>query len=361
MLKRVEFTNYRSFRGSPRPYCMEGLARVNLLVGKNDSGKTALLEGIQFLASGGETSVLADIAKRRGEFVISKPANTIQVNIHNFFHGHEFSLESPMLIKANGDLLIEVIVKEIKRDFNNHQSHLALHVTRHQGNDGSTSVYGLTRNGIADDPTFGLRRGGLRIGDNGTWSPNVFIGIDSTNDQTLTSLWEEITLNGLEDDVCAALRLLDSDIQSVHTLTDALADGFVLSRPGFVVALKSEKSRIPLGSMGVGKRKMLTLAMSLACVPGGFLFMDEIDRGLHYSVLTDMWKLVIKKAIASDIQVFATTHSWDCIAGLAQVCQLEPELSNQVALHKIDKNIPRSVPFTGDSLVGMVPNDIDPR
>ncbi len=47
MLTRVEINNYRGFPS----YRMEGLAQVNLLVGKNNSGKTALLEGIQFLAS----------------------------------------------------------------------------------------------------------------------------------------------------------------------------------------------------------------------------------------------------------------------------------------------------------------------
>jgi len=42
MLSKVEITNYRGFKS----YSMKGLTAVNLLVGKNNSGKSALLEGI---------------------------------------------------------------------------------------------------------------------------------------------------------------------------------------------------------------------------------------------------------------------------------------------------------------------------
>ncbi len=49
MLKEVEIHNYRGFKS----YVVKDLARVNLFVGRNNSGKTALIEGIQFLTSGG--------------------------------------------------------------------------------------------------------------------------------------------------------------------------------------------------------------------------------------------------------------------------------------------------------------------
>lgn len=68
MLTSVEITNYRGFKS----YAMDGLRRVNLLVGKNNSGKTALLEGLQYFASGGDPAILAEIAERRGETVVGR-------------------------------------------------------------------------------------------------------------------------------------------------------------------------------------------------------------------------------------------------------------------------------------------------
>ena len=43
------------------------------------------------------------------------------------------------------------------------------------------------------------------------------------------------------------------------------------------------------------------------------IFIDEIDSGLHYSSMGVMWKALLKAAVAKEIQLFATTHSYDCI------------------------------------------------
>jgi ABC-type taurine transport system ATPase subunit len=133
------------------------------------------------------------------------------------------------------------------------------------------------------------------------------------------------------------------------------------SRAGAVVALKGKQGRFPIGSMGEGMRRLLALATSLAVSKGGSLFVDEIDTGLHYTVMADMWKLVVKAARDTGVQVFATTHSWDCIEGLAYLCNREPGLMEQVAIHKIDRALPNSVAFAGSSIVKMVKSDIDPR
>ncbi len=58
---------------------------------------------------------------------------------------------------------------------------------------------------------------------------------------------------------------------------------------------------------------------------GGCLFVDEIDTGLHYSVMAKMWHLLIETARRLDVQVFASTHSLDCLQALARVCQEKSE------------------------------------
>src|SRR5207237_7314633 len=115
------------------------------------------------------------------------------------------------------------------------------------------------------------------------------------------------------------MRVLEKDLESLHFLTGMLAYGYFPSRGGIVVGLKGQELRLPLGSMGDGMRRLMALATSLAFTKEGCLFLDEIDTGLHYSVMSDMWKLVIGKANASNIQVFASTHSWDCIEGLSSL------------------------------------------
>src|SRR6202034_3737992 len=82
--------------------------------------------------------------------------------------------------------------------------------------------------------------------------------------------------------------------------------------------------RIPIGSMGDGIWCLLGIALHLVATRNGVLLIDEIDTGLHYSVMETMWKLVLKTAERLDIQVFATTHSRDCYEALAAISRADP-------------------------------------
>ena len=98
--------NYRGFSR----YTMKELARVNLLVGKNNCGKSALLEGIHILESGGNSGVLVDIAMRRGETVArynEETAYDVSVSviptITHFFYGHQVTIGKSFSISSNGN------------------------------------------------------------------------------------------------------------------------------------------------------------------------------------------------------------------------------------------------------------------
>jgi predicted ATPase len=70
---------------------------------------------------------------------------------------------------------------------------------------------------------------------------------------------------------------------------------------------------MPLRLMGDGAIQMARILLHSASVRDGILLIDEIDSGLHYSVLEDMWRTVRESARRFNVQVFATTHSWECI------------------------------------------------
>ncbi len=103
------------------------------------------------------------------------------------------------------------------------------------------------------------------------------------------------------------------------------------------------------------------LAILLTTVKGGILLVDEIDTGLHYSVLADMWKLVIATAMKNDIQVFATTHSLDCLRGLHEACQANPEFASEISLQTIDRNLPQSIDTDAEGLAVSLAMGIEVR
>ena len=75
---------------------------------------------------------------------------------------------------------------------------------------------------------------------------------------------------------------------------------------------------MPLRSLGDGALRLFAVALGLGVSRDGFLLIDEAENGIHYSVERDYWRMVLQTAHENNVQVVATTHSWDCIRGFAQ-------------------------------------------
>ena len=104
MISSVHLENYRGFK----EYRLSGLGRINLLVGKNNSGKTAILEAVNLLASAGDPRVLSRIARQRGEVHYDTEdrdtRRSLYTDVSHFFHGHQFGEESKFIIQSDGNL-----------------------------------------------------------------------------------------------------------------------------------------------------------------------------------------------------------------------------------------------------------------
>ncbi len=71
--------------------------------------------------------------------------------------------------------------------------------------------------------------------------------------------------------------------------------------------------------MGDGINRILTIVLALVHSKKGYLLIDEFENGLHYTVQEDLWKMIFKLAKELNVQVFATTHSDDCIHAFESV------------------------------------------
>jgi len=71
---------------------------------------------------------------------------------------------------------------------------------------------------------------------------------------------------------------------------------------------------LPLRLMGDGMSRLFNLVLHISNAPGGVVLVDEIENGLHYTVLPKVWQAIAETARHFGTQVFATTHSLECIA-----------------------------------------------
>ena len=92
---------------------------------------------------------------------------------------------------------------------------------------------------------------------------------------------------------------------------------------------------VPLRSLGDGAWRLFGVALALANSRGGFLLIDEAENGIHHSVQKNFWRMVMEAAEANDVQVLATTHSWDCVRGFSQAAN---ELDTEGKLVRIERD-----------------------
>ena len=69
----------------------------------------------------------------------------------------------------------------------------------------------------------------------------------------------------------------------------------------------------PVALVGEGMNRLCSIVLALCNVREGLLLVDEIENGLHYSVLPDVWRAIASAATDLNVQVFATTHSHECV------------------------------------------------
>jgi len=76
---------------------------------------------------------------------------------------------------------------------------------------------------------------------------------------------------------------------------------------------------IPVSQLGQGFSRVLSIYSSLFLSEAKVFLIDEVENGIHYTALEQVWKGLAEIAEKENVQVFATTHSWECLAAAATV------------------------------------------
>ncbi|MYF72067.1 MAG: AAA family ATPase [Gemmatimonadetes bacterium] len=145
----------------------------------------------------------------------------------------------------------------------------------------------------------------------------VSVGPSLLSDDDIARFWYSVALRDGEARAIHALRLIyGNEVERVVVIGDERSSGRSGQRA--IVGFKGQESPVSLKSLGDGAVRLFGVALALANSQDGFLVIDEAENGIHHSVQRDFWKMVMTTAVENNVQVFATTHSWDCVVGFAQ-------------------------------------------
>ena len=361
MLGSLWVNNYRTFN----EFRVEGLSRVNLFVGTNNCGKTTLLEAAECLSSAGDPFAVLRSLMRRAERIpgtSEDSSNTLDVS--HLFHGHHWDEGTKFVVGGLNDGEISVSC-EITAQVSGEQEELPLDEL------GKPLRLLITYPESNSEFSFELSdEGGISIDSQRRHSRRErqesrsvqFITTSGVEGFSLRRLWNKVALTAEEDAILNVLRIIDPEIERIAFIESGRHRFPYDSAPsGVYLKLSGEEDRVPLGSMGEGTSRLLGLSLSLIRSARGALLIDEIDTGLHHSVLEQLWKIIIRTARDLDIQVFATTHSLDCVRSLAFLQQDSPEIVRDVSLHRIESEQDATVRYSPEELVIAMEQEMELR
>jgi AAA15 family ATPase/GTPase len=364
MLKSLKIENFRGFES----FELNQLGRVNLLVGENNSGKTSVLEAVQFLASRANLDLLSQIMTDRGETFRSEEKRGIlvgrdrELDVKHLFYGHELLLNRHFRITAVNESFEEdeVNVTVLASEYNqvdlfdspsnfNVDFELVLtwifngdieKLVSPVSSDGGISVEYLRRNRSRPSKSPSIKVQSIKT---------QFVTSASVSIPMMTELFNQFVLKPEEKDIIQALQNIDPMIERIASLGDRYTS--VQRRGGFVIKRRDDDNPVPIGSMGDGIWRILGLALTAAGSKGGILLVDEIDTGLHFTAMLSMWKMIWKTAKDLNVQVFATTHSRDCWESLAEIAENENVQDSEIMVHRIERGKPSSVIFHPSQMI----------
>ena len=364
MLTSLELQGYRGFRD----YRLNGFTGVNLLVGANNGGKTSILEAIQLLVSRGDPRVLVRSANRRGEVNFRDPDERPGrlPDITHFFFGHRLEPNARFRLDDEGgfgplsaslvdpDPQASFFPDSLADDDGAPALALALQI------DSKDSQ--LPRANVLSDGSLVLSGPPRRFQavQESILPPVELITIDTPSVTPLTKSWDQVLRASRELEVVSALQILEPDLKSILFLPGG-SRHFGSPTSGVLLDFENGTRRVPLGSYGDGMRRLLEISVALVHTSGGFLLIDELDTGLHWTAMEPAWQMIVEAAKRSSIQVFATTHSKDCLVGLDSMIRTCPHLAAEVSVHKIEPTLAEAVRLDASSIRTAIDEGLEMR
>jgi hypothetical protein len=273
---------------------------VNLIIGKNDCGKTALMEAL-LIADSAEAvaSRVLDVQSLRrsgvspGDFDrFWRPLFRNQDADSGFSIEVRSSRPEPLRIELRRSASQPSMLTEQPSDVARSSVTWALDVLIADGVKRSDQIVGSTT-----ALRFPLQTGSPRS--------TAWIGPNKNVGATDIRLFSMLRQAGREAELLEVVREVDSRVSGIEILapTGTEAELFVRLEPGTPL--------LPIAMMGDGFQRCFEMAVS--GVTDESLFVDELDNGLHHSILDPVWRWLAVVSSKRNVQIFATTHSEECI------------------------------------------------
>lgn len=285
-VKYINIKKYKCFSD----FSAEGFGRVNLISGKNNVGKTALMEAI-----------LLSFKSENPVYIFAKLAKLYFDRNQLEFIGKEYdedNLKKNVLNQNDIEIETNRNIISFKRKTN-------LFSTIYTVNNGENEI-------DVDGQEVKLHSLFSENIDKGVGG--MFIPAQGVINKLLIMSFTSIQKKDRELEVFEYLQSLDSSIENVKIIGGDSIQCKVVEADG-------DSSYRDINEFGIGLRQFLTVIIAMFRAENKSVFIDELGSGIHYTSLDKLWEIILTLSKELNVQVFATTHSRECIESYCRVAE----------------------------------------
>jgi hypothetical protein len=381
ILDSLLIENYRLLRSLQLPR----LGDLNLIVGRNGTGKSAILEAIQLYIGRGWPPYVDSVLRGRQELWDAQVARGEEASagrvLRHLFNGHQLpSVGAPgirigSVSGSSAQIHLCVAAFREQRDADGSVTRVRVPPDEVGADTPDIKLYfaleegDVTRRIIPLDDDFrnlmrrwfpsrplprSMRQGTLFA----EGEPVVRVVPASAAElDRIAALWDSVALTDLEKEIVAALRLVVPDADGVAVVQEherPMGDRIP------IIKLSGASEPVAMRSMGDGLYRLFHISLATVCSAGGVVLIDEFENGLHWTVQHELWRVLFRLARSLKVQVFATTHSSDCARGFASAWREFPEMATFYRLEITDGDV-SAVAYDPETLLDSLQSGVEFR
>ncbi|EMN7728878.1 AAA family ATPase [Bacillus cereus] len=330
MIQSIRIKNFKGLED----FSLENTSKINLLGGKNNAGKTTILEAIFMFYDKLNPNMLLRQYNWRGVHELSLKPEALFAPIF-----HNFNLQNPIEIETMDEKkFLQTMVIKFKNDGNRK-------IIPMKSQDGQirTDEQIIAANYLNIKYKSSLKKTeevNLMVDNEGLGMEVVYASNNGIRATYLASKihshphedairFGELDLKGETEIIVDFLKLIEPRLKGISSITMGNSNSMLHADIGIGI-------KVPISYMGDGISRLLTILLAIVSNKDGLIFIDEIENGIHYSVLNKVWEIISKAAIDYNCQLYATTHSYECLS--AAINGIRPEYQQDFRYFRIERS-----------------------
>lgn len=355
MIKSFEVQNFRSLKQLK----LSNLSRVNILVGRSASGKTAVLEAIR-IALAGTPSVAWQVNSQRGVpiFMQQNPQREqFEAQWAPIFY--DFNLNDQIYFEITDDrdqkTSLKVYFDQNKPITPSVQFGFPAFVP--------TTIVPLAFERVSLEKEITIlyatinQQGNFHLdqGHDLRATSEFFTSNWQSNAPQIASWFSQISID-IDDQTKDIVKHICKHFPEISNLSVQAPAQF----PLLYATLAYNGRKIPISLVSSGINKFVSLILAIRIFKGGVVLIDEIENGIYYQMFPYFWDALYQSAVESNTQLFLSTHSWECLKAVVPLIEKHSDDFSLIQVFQ-SQGMTKATTVSGIDAAAAIDSDIEVR